>query len=115
MSFLPISHQTKGRAMNRDDLAGYVLMELEKQCAAVRARERPPKWQTWSLERYEDDLEFGPPYTPLWFGAVTATDAGRVRVLRTVYRLAAAGLLEIMKSPGNRLERVKLTPAGVEA
>jgi DNA-binding MarR family transcriptional regulator len=38
-----------------------------------------------------------------------------VRLLRTVYRLAAAGLLILVKSEGGRLERVQLTKAGQDA
>jgi DNA-binding PadR family transcriptional regulator len=40
-------------------------------------------------------------------------EAGRVRALRTLYRLSADGLLTLVKSEhGNRLQRVKLTDAG---
>jgi hypothetical protein len=100
--------------MTREDLARLVLIEVERQCEAVRSRPRPPAWQRWAVWEHEDDLEYGPRYTPTWFGDLTATEAGRVRVLRCVYRLADAGLLTIVKSEGGRLERVRLTPAGTE-
>jgi hypothetical protein len=61
------------------------------------------------------DREHGPRYSPTWFGDATATEAGRVRLLRSVYRLAGAGLLTIVKSEGGRLERVRLTDAGGNA
>lgn len=35
-----------------------------------------------------------------------------MRLLRTVYRLAGAGLLTLVKSEGGRLERVRLTDEG---
>ena len=101
--------------MSRDDLVRMILIELEKQSEAARSRPRPPAWQWWAVRDYELDLEFGPRYSPTWFGEVATTEARRVRALRGIYRLEAAGLLEIFKSEGGRLERVRLTPAGSEA
>jgi hypothetical protein len=101
--------------VNRDDLAKLVLLEVARQCEAVRARTPPPAWQTWAVRDYETDHEFGPSYSPTWFGDATATDARRVRFLRTVYRLADAELLIVVKSEGSRLERVRLTKAGRDA
>ena len=101
--------------MNRDDLAKLVLLEVARRSEVVRARTPPPTWQTWAVRDYETDREYGPSYSPTWFGAATATEAGRVRFLRTVYRLADAGLLTVVKSEGGRLERVRLTKAGRDA
>lgn len=101
--------------MNRDELAALVLAEVARQCDAIRARPRPPAWQSWTVWEDEDDREYGPRYSPTWFGDATATEAGRVRLLRTVYRLADAGLLTLVKSEGGRLERVRLTKAGRDA
>jgi hypothetical protein len=101
--------------MNRDELAALVLTEVARQCDAIHARPRPPAWQPWAVREDEDDREYGPRYSPAWFGDATATEAGRVRLLRTVYRLAAAGLLILVKSEGGRLERVQLTKAGQDA
>ena len=64
------------------------------------------------MRDYEDDLEYGPSYSPSWFGDAAGTEARRVRLLRTVYRLGAAGLVDIVKSEGGRLERLQLTTAG---
>jgi len=51
----------------------------------------------------------GPSYTPWWFGHLTATNAGRIRVLRVIYSLINAELLTLGKSAGGRLERIHLT------
>ncbi len=101
--------------MNRDELDVMVLVEVAQQCAAIRARPRPPVWQSWSRKSHDADRELGPRYTPTWFPDVTTTEAGRVRVLRAVYRLANAGLLAVVKSEGGRLERVNLTETGKDA
>jgi hypothetical protein len=101
--------------MNRDELAALVLAEVARRCEAIRDRPRPPAWKTWETRDDDDDREYGPRYSPTWFGEVTATEAGRVRMLRTVYRLAEAGLLTLVRSEGGRLERVRLTKAGTKA
>lgn len=98
--------------MNRDELAKVVLIEVARHCEAVNARPKPPAWKTWETGDDDANRRFGPSYTPAWFGDVTLTEAGRVRVLRMVYRLAEAGLLTVVKSEGGRLERVRLTKAG---
>ena len=38
-----------------------------------------------------------------------------MRLLRTVYRLEDAGLVDIVKSEGGRLERLRITNAGRDA
>src|SRR5262245_31569528 len=101
--------------MTRDELAALVLLEVERRCDAIRTRPRPPAWKTWEVRDDDDDREYGPRYSPTWFGDATATEAGRVRFLRTVYRLADAGLLTVVKTEGGRLERVRLTRAGRNA
>lgn len=99
----------------RDDLAALVLAEVARREAAIATRPRPPAWKTWEARPDADDREYGPRYAASWFGDATATEAGRVRMLRTLYRLADAGLVEITRSPGGRLERVCLTAAGRDA
>lgn len=101
--------------MNRDELAALVLVKVAQQCDTIGARPRPPAWKTWETRDDDADREIGPRYSPTWFGDATATEAGRVRLLRTVYRLADAGLLTLVKSEGGRLERVRLTKAGRDA
>lgn len=101
--------------MTRDDLARLALLEVDRQWEAARSRPRPPAWRCWALQEYENDLEYGPRYSPTWFGDLTGTEAGRVRVLRTLYRLADAGLVIVVKSEGGRLERLRLSPEGREA
>jgi hypothetical protein len=112
--FVYIQTSDARTTMTRDDLAKLVLMEIDRQCEAVRSRPSPPAWKRWEVEDHDLDLRYGPSYTPAWFGELTATEAGRVRVLRTVYRLSAGGLLILAKSEGGRLERVRLTPSGRE-
>lgn len=99
----------------RDDLAAIVLAELARREAEIAARPRPPAWKTWEARPDADDREYGPRYSPTWFGDAAATEARRVRLLRTVYRLAGAGLVAVLKSEGGRLERIQLTPAGKQA
>ena len=101
--------------MNRDELDALVLDEVARRCEAICDRPRPPAWRTWETRHDNADRESGPRYTPTWFGDAVATEAGRVRLLRTVYRLYDAGLLTIVKSEGGRLERVGLTNAGWDA
>lgn len=67
------------------------------------------------MRDHADDIVYGPLYSPGWFGERGATEARRVRLLRTVYRLDSAGLVDIVKSDGGRLERLRLTKAGRSA
>jgi hypothetical protein len=101
--------------MTRDELAALVLLEVQRRCEAIRTRPRPPAWKWWEARDDDADRECGPRYSPTWFGGATATEAGRVRFLRTVYRLADSGLLTVVKSEGGRLERGRLTRAGRDA
>lgn len=99
----------------RNDLAEIVLSELARREEEIAAHPRPPAWKTWEARPDADDREYGPRYSPTGFGAATATEAGRVRLLRAVYRLADAGLIELTKSEGGRLERIPLTATGNDA
>jgi hypothetical protein len=99
--------------MTRDEIAAAVLTELAKREEEITTRPDPAKWKSWEWRELADDREYGPLYSPTWFGELN--EAGRVRHLRTVYRLADAGLLVVVKSEGGRLERVQLTGAGKAA
>jgi len=101
--------------MNRDELAVTVLLEIDRRHAEALARPWPPAWQKLAAWEHEGDTVYGPLYSPQWFGELTATEAGRQRVLRTVRRLAEAGMVEVFRSPAGRLERVRLTAAGRDA
>lgn len=101
--------------MNREELAKRVLIEVARRAKAIRYRPRPRAWQTWAVREDQADRDYGPRYSPTWFADATDTEAGRVRFLRTVYRLTDAGLLAVVKSEGGRLERVRLTDAGRKA
>lgn len=98
--------------MDIDDLNEVVLLEIYRQCEAIRVRGKPAAWRSWEVNRDMDDREYGPRYSPAWFG--DGTEAARVRLLRTVYRLHAAGLVKAVKSEGGRLERVKITAKGAK-
>jgi hypothetical protein len=101
--------------MTRDELAALVLIEVARRCEEIETRPEPRPWQWWERREYDADRQYGPRYAASWFPDVAATEAGRVRLLRTVYRLAEAGLLTVVKSEGGRLERVRLTEAGRSA
>lgn len=99
----------------QEDLAEAILIRVAEAHEEVRAAPVPPKWRAWDYDRYQKNLEFGPPYSTIrWFGTLAVTEAGRVACLRTVYRLADAGLLEVIKNEwGSKVERVRLTEAGM--
>jgi hypothetical protein len=99
----------------RDDLATMLLNELARRESEIAARPRPPAWKTWEARPDADDREYGPRYSPTWFGDRASTEARRVRLLRALYRLADAGLIDLTKSEGGRLERIRLTTAGKDA
>lgn len=96
--------------MDRDEIAAKILAEVARRCAEIAARPKPQAWQIWAVRRDADDREYGPRYSPAWFGELHEAD--RVRFLRTVYRLHAAGLIAAVKSEGGRLDRVQITDAG---
>jgi hypothetical protein len=92
------------------------LVGVAEACEAVAARPSPPPWRWWDVRDLAADLKHGPRYSPRWFGGLTATEAGRIRVLRALYGLADAGLVTLVKSEGaGRLQRARLTEAGREA
>ena len=62
----------------RDDTAGLLLIELARREAEIEARPRPPAWKTWEARPDDDDREYGPRYSPTWFGDLTTTDRFRV-------------------------------------
>lgn len=103
--------------MNRDELTRLVLIEVARQCAAVLARPAPDLYQSDNLSRWRhgEDVKYGPRYSPVWFGEIADTEARRVRVLRTLKRLAEAGLIVLVESEAGRLSRVRMTPAGLQA
>jgi hypothetical protein len=98
--------------MSTGQLNEAVLVEIARQQRRIKRRRRPEPWRRWDVARDQDDRTFGPLYSPRWFGPAAATEAGRVRHLRAVYALADCGLVQVVKSEGGRLERVRLTPAG---
>ena len=101
--------------VTREQLAEVVIREVARRAAEVAARTPPPKWQAWAALLHDEEVRHGPRYSPGWFGGLADTEARRVRVLRTVYRLADAGLLHVVKSEGGRLAHVRLTDDGATA
>jgi hypothetical protein len=47
------------------------------------------------VRNHAADIEFGPRFSPSWFGDAADTEARRVRSLRIVYLLADDGLANI--------------------
>jgi hypothetical protein len=92
-----LSHQTvtEGRPMDRDELAVTALLEIDRRHAEALAGPRPPVRRKWAVVADHGNREFGPLYSPQWFGDLTATEAGRQQVLWTLRRLAEAGLVEV--------------------
>ncbi|WP_439628801.1 hypothetical protein [Gemmata sp.] len=91
-------------------MTALILTEVVRRCDEIAARPKPPAWRTWESGPDAEDREYGPRYSPTWFGEVD--EAARVRFLRAVYGLHAAGLVAAVKSEGGRLERVKITDEG---
>jgi len=93
---------------------------LTKCLRLMREIAERPRPRRFSLAEaaWEDDREYGPTYSPgEWFPAprdgLALTEAGRVRFLRAVWRLADEGLLvPVLPFRGKRLERIRLTQAG---
>jgi len=89
-----------------------ILIECLARQNAIAATPEPASWEWWNVREHRDCLTYGPRYEPAkWFGGLT--NAQRQRYMRAVYDLDAEGLLLAFKSEGNRLQRVKLTEAGL--
>jgi hypothetical protein len=98
--------------MGRDELVEFVLITVQARQEAVRSRPHPPRWHWWEVNAQEADLELGELYSPSWFGAIASTEAGRLRMLRLIHKMAERGQVTITRSEGGRLQRVKLTAKG---
>jgi hypothetical protein len=101
--------------MTKTDLREMVLILIAERFEEALAEPEPARWRSWDVERWEANREYGPPYSTIrWFGALAATEAGRMRCLRMVYALESEGLLETFKDAfsGSKLDRVRLTEAG---
>ncbi|MGA7496119.1 MAG: hypothetical protein WBX00_05255 [Isosphaeraceae bacterium] len=99
--------------MSRDDLARIALLEVARRCVEVETRPVPKAWEHVAKYYHAQDRAFGPRYSPTWFGALTETEAGRVRALRALRGLEKAGLVILVRSEwAGRLQRVRLTEEG---
>lgn len=86
--------------------------------AEIAGRKNPPKSQHWERVDFDELKRYGPRYLPsAWFGGGRPLpEKHRVRYLRAVNRLIEAGLLAGTTSrDSNRLQHIKLTPAGIRA
>jgi len=89
-----------------------ILLECLRREREIAARPEPRPWFEWEVQAHEDDVLFGPKYR---FGEWFGDHPNRVRqaYLRAVYELGGEpGLLELTRSGGGRLERVRLTDEG---
>jgi hypothetical protein len=87
-----------------------VIQECHRRTLEVRSRPRAPAWQKYLNAELDELLDHGPRYSSVdWFDA--HTEAARVRMIRAVARLAAAGLV-VRVTTGNRLTHLHLTDAG---
>ncbi|HEY1192460.1 MAG TPA: hypothetical protein VGE74_32855 [Gemmata sp.] len=93
-----------------------VLIACAKQMAAIAETPEPPAAHPWAARDLAELREYGPRYMPgQWFGdGAPVPEKYRVRYLRAIHELGAAGLLERFTSNG-RLVNVKLTTEGEAA
>jgi hypothetical protein len=102
--------------LSRDELCEVILSTVVEKWEAAQAAPKPAAWKRFEFERWELDREYGPKWSPGWLGDLAASEAGRVRALRALYKLVDAGLVIAVRSyHGNKLERVRPTDAGIEA
>lgn len=85
--------------------------------AEIAARPQPGAWQRWERDELDHLKRYGPLYRPSeWFGGGRPIpEKYRVRYLRAINKLIAAGLLTGATTEGNRLAHLRLTEAGAQA
>jgi Winged helix DNA-binding domain len=95
-----------------------VLLEVLKRTDLLKTAPAPKKYLQWDYQRWQDEQEYGPRWAPgEWFGGRAGlTDRERMSLLRSLRRLASAGLVVLWTDPdGGRDMNVKLTPSGERA
>ncbi len=92
--------------------------DILRECLArerdIEATPKPAKGNIWALREWEDQQEYGPPFSvPEWFGDEDnfIPERYRSRYLRALWQAHDDGLL-IGTRTGARLSNVKLTEAG---
>jgi hypothetical protein len=91
-----------------------ILMECLKRQDEIAARPNPPKGRRWERLELDELREYGPRFSvPDWFGDEDGfiPERYRSRFLRTVWKLAEAGLVRATRT-GARLSHIRLTDAG---
>jgi len=100
--------------MQGENLRERLLLKLAERTERAQKRPRPDGRQNpTDCMHWEQEREYGPIYNSNWLPDVNATDAGRQRILRTIHKLHAEGLLvTVTGSEGGRLTNLQLTPEG---
>lgn len=96
------------------DFERMILRECVKREDEVAAAPKPPEWQRWEVELWEEMQRYGPPYSSAkWFGDERGGLPERVRsrILRTIRELERRDLLEGTSMSG-RLRWLRTTEAG---
>ena len=98
------------------DLDRRILATIHANQEAAEEAPEPPAWKVLAHERWQEAREFGPRYSPIWFGDLAADEALRTRILRRIHALDSAGMVQIVRQPhSGRLRSVVLTGAGLLA
>ena len=88
-----------------------ILVECFRRMKRHKRTLRPPEWQWWDREPYDERTVHGPEYgCGEWFGVVREHQRQRYR--RAIADLERSGLLVTWSRCGRRLSHVKLTPTG---
>src|SRR4051794_18586975 len=101
--------------MKSPDVREALLLALADHEEEVATRPEPAQRDGRAKVQLSLEREWGPRYSPDWLAAVTVTEAGRQRVVRTIRALSANGMLTIYTGPGGRMTNLKLTAPGLAA
>jgi hypothetical protein len=90
-----------------------ILIECYRRMQEHKETPRPPEWQWWNREPYDEVTTHGPEYgCGEWFGDVP--EHQRMRYRRAIADLERGGLLITWCRWGRRLSHIKLTATGCE-
>jgi hypothetical protein len=88
-----------------------LLLECYRRMQEHQSTPRPPAWQKWDREKYDETTKFGPNYGfGEWFGE--QPNAIRMRYRRAIDELCRNGMMTTYSRCGGRLSKVKLTAEG---
>jgi hypothetical protein len=109
MATVLLSKQTTGMKPEH----AQILVECRQRMDELSSTNRPPDWQVWATDEYDEQIEHGPRYgAGEWFGPLL--DHERMRLRRAIDDLQRGGLLVTWRRYGRRLSNIKLTPKGRE-